>query len=103
MKKLKKNHKDNYPIEDRALKEAARFMGEELLKVLTADEIKLVKEMMTMTLLGQMLMEDGIEKGEFKTMKELVQDGILTLEAAAARKQMTTEEFENKLRELNFI
>ena len=38
------------------------------MKVLNEDEMKRIEEMMTMTLLGQMLMEDGMEKGEFKNM-----------------------------------
>ena len=59
------------------------------------------KEMMTMTLLGQMLMEDGIEKGEFKNMRELIRDGLLSMETAAARKHMTVKEFKEKLKELN--
>ncbi len=79
------------------------------MKVLTKDEIKKVKEMMTMTLLGQMLMEDGIEKGiakgiekgEFKAIQELIRDGLLSMETAAARKHMTVEEFKEKLKELN--
>lgn len=70
------------------------------MKVLTADEIKQIKEMMTMTLLGQMLMEDGMEKGEFKNMQELVRDGLLSMETAASRKHMTVEEFLEKLKEL---
>ena len=71
------------------------------MKVLTKDEIKKVQEMMTMTLLGQMLMEDGIEKGEFKNMRELIRDGLLSMETAAARKHMTVKEFKEKLKELN--
>jgi len=70
------------------------------MKVLTTEEIRQIKEMMKMTLLGRMLMEDGIEKGEFKTMHELICDGVLTIESAAARKQMTVEEFQKKLKEL---
>ncbi len=62
-----------------------------------------------MTLLGQMLMEDGIEKGiakgiekgEFKAIQELIRDGLLSMETAAARKHMTVEEFKEKLKELN--
>ncbi len=53
--------------------------------------------MMTMTLLGQMLMEHG----EFKNMQELIRDGLLSMETAAARKHMTVEEFKEKLKELN--
>ena len=81
------------------------------MKVLTADELKKIKEMMTMTLLGQMLMEDGMEKGmekgivkgEFKTMQELIRDGLLSVETAAARKHMTVEEFQKKLKELELM
>ena len=54
-----------------------------------------------MTLLGQLLMEDGMELGEFKTMLELVQDGVLTMAEAAARKHMSVEEFQRKIQELN--
>jgi len=67
-----------------------------------------VKEMMRMTLLGQMLREDGIKEGmergieqwEFKTMLELVQEGILIMKEAAARKKMSVEEFQQIIREL---
>ena len=153
---LSSKNMESYPMEDRALKEAARFMGEELLKVLltslmdgelsqearvrrsleilkneqehveqgqmvpmqsvlyalamkvlNADELKKIKEMMTMTLLGQMLMEDGIEKGimkgEFKNMQDLIRDGLLSVETAASRKHMTVEEFQQKLRELELM
>ena len=74
------------------------------MKVLNEDEMKRIEEMMTMTLLGQMLMEDGMkkgmEKGEFKNMQELVRDGVLTVEAAAARKNLTVKEYRRKIREL---
>ena len=77
-------------------------------KFLTPEEIKEIKEMMFMTLMGQLLMEDGIEKGmekglergEFKTLRELVADGVLTAAEAAARKKMTEAEFQKKLGEL---
>lgn len=85
-------------------------------KFLTPEEIKEIKEMMFMTLMGQLLMEDGIEKGiekgmkagleqgreqgEFKTLQELVADGVLTAAEAAARKKMTEAEFQKKLGEL---
>ncbi|MCI8889417.1 MAG: hypothetical protein HFG70_15255 [Hungatella sp.] len=71
------------------------------MKVLNEKEIREVKEMMRMTLLGQLLMEDGMELGEFKTMLELVQDGVLTMAEAAARKHMSVEEFQRKIQELN--
>ena len=82
------------------------------MKVLKEEEIREVKEMMRMTLLGQMLREEGIkeglergleqglEKGEFKNMLELVRDGVLTMEKAATRKHMSVEEFQTKIREL---
>ena len=77
-------------------------------KFLTPEEIKEIKEIMFMTLMGQLLMEDGIEKGmekglergEFKTLRELVADGVLTAAEAAARKKMTEAEFQKKLGEL---
>ena len=61
------------------------------------DEIKKVKEMMTVTLLGQLL----VEHGEIKNMQELIRDGLLSMETAAVRKHMTVEEFQEKLKELN--
>ena len=84
-------------------------------------------EMMAMTLMGQMLMEDGIakgikrgieqgieqglergieqgiEQGEFKTLLSLIEDGFLTKKEAAARKGMTVEQFQGKLMELKLI
>ena len=60
-----------------------------------------------MTLLGQMLMEDGIEKGlekgEFKAIQDMINDGLLSLETAAARKQMTVEAFQEKLKALDLV
>ena len=78
------------------------------MKFLAVEEVKEIKEMMFMTLMGQLLMEDGIEKGmekglergEFKTLRELVADGVLTAAEAAARKKMTEAEFQKKLGEL---
>ena len=46
-------------------------------------------------------LDQGREEGEFKTMLELVRDGVLTMEDAAARKHMSVEEFEKKIRKLN--
>ena len=42
------------------------------IKFLNKAELAKVKERMTMTLLGQMLMEDGIEKGEMTKLISLV-------------------------------
>ena len=77
-------------------------------KFLKEEEIRTIKEMMSMTLMGQLLMEDGIERGrvqgieqgEYKTLQELVADGILTAAQAAARKNITETEFAEKLKEL---
>ena len=97
------------------------------MKFLAVEEVKEIKEMMAMTLMGQMLMEDGIakgikrgieqgieqglergieqgiEQGEFKTLLSLIEDGFLTKKEAAARKGMTVEQFQGKLMELKLI
>ncbi len=89
------------------------------MKFLAVEEVKEIKEMMAMTLMGQMLMEDGIakgikqgiergleqgiERGEFKTLLSLIEDGFLTKKEAAARKGMTVEQFQGKLMELKLI
>lgn len=46
-------------------------------------------------------MQRGIQKGEFETLYGLVCDNLITLESAAARKNMTVNEFQAKLRELD--
>ena len=56
-----------------------------------------------MTRMGQLLMEDGMEKGEFKTLQELIADGVLTAAEAADRKKMTVAEFRKKLGEVRLI
>lgn len=93
------------------------------MKFLAVEEVKEIKEMMAMTLMGQMLMEDGIakgieqgieqgiakgieqglERGEFKTLLSLIEDGFLTKKEAATRKGMTVEQFQGKLMELKLI
>ena len=47
--------------------------------------------------------EQGREQGEFKTLRELVADGVLTAAEAAARKKMTEAEFQKKLGELGIV
>ena len=47
--------------------------------------------------------EQGLEQGECRTLYGLVRDGIMTMENAAARKGMTVEEFQQKLKELNLL
>lgn len=41
--------------------------------------------------------KEGIEVGKFETLRELVKDGILSIEEAAKRAEMTVEEFEKEL------
>ena len=69
------------------------------MKVLTNDEIKKVKEMMTVTLLGQLL----VEHGEFKNMQELIRDGLLSMKTDAVRKHMMVVEFHRYLNLLNLL
>jgi len=110
-------------LEDRELIHMQSVLYALAMKFLTVEEIKQMKEMMSMTLLGKMLMEDGIEQGiergieqgiergieqgiaqgEFKTLHGLIKDGILTVREAAARKEMSEEEFQKKLKELRLI
>ena len=40
--------------------------------------------------------EQGIEQGRFKTLAELVCDGVLSTASAAERAGMTTEQFTNR-------
>ena len=44
--------------------------------------------------------EEGRAEGELSTLGELVEEGILTIEEAAKRKDMTKEEFQKKLKAL---
>lgn len=43
---------------------------------------------------------EGREEGELKLLGELAEEGILTIEEAAKRKNMTKEEFQEKLEAL---
>ena len=45
----------------------------------------------------------GLEQGELKTLYGLVQDGIMTIQDAAVRKNLTTEEFQERLKEFQII
>lgn len=47
--------------------------------------------------------EKGIEDGEYKTLYELVTDGTITRETAAAKKNHTVDEFWAELRKRNII
>lgn len=95
-------------LEDKELIHMQSMFYALAMKFLTVEEIKQIKEMMSMTLLGKMLMEDGVEQGikqgleqgEFQTLQGLIKDGILTAREAAARKGITEEEFQDKLKEL---
>lgn len=48
-------------------------------------------------------LDQGREEGEFKTMLELVRDGVLTMEEAAVRKHMSVEEFQRRIQELKLV
>ena len=47
--------------------------------------------------------QEGLEQGELKTLYGLVQDGLMTIQDAAARKNLTTEEFQERLKEFQII
>lgn len=106
-------------LEDRVMKTAALFFGQDLLpyagfhkkivgiapteavlyalaiKLLDQDELRTVKEMMRMTLLGQMLREDGIEEGLEKGMEKGLEKGeflkLITLVMKKMRKGQPPE------------
>ena len=44
---------------------------------------------------------DGIEEGTFKTLMELVNDGLLSLSVAAGRVNLSVEEFEEKVKQFS--
>ena len=48
-------------------------------------------------------LSQGLEQGELKTLYGLVQDGIMTIQDAAARKNLTMEEFQERLKEFQII
>lgn len=48
-------------------------------------------------------LSQGLEQGELKTLYGLVQDGIMTIQDAAVRKNLTTEEFQERLKEFQII
>ena len=48
-------------------------------------------------------LSQGLEQGELKTLYGLVQDGIMTIQDAATRKHLTTEEFKEILKEFQII
>lgn len=78
-------------------------------KFLEATELKMLKEEMAMTRLGQMIWEDGVAEGEVRgeakgrmaTFLELVRDGLITLKEASQRLNMTQEEVEALLKKEN--
>ena len=47
--------------------------------------------------------KEKVEEGEFKELYGLVCDGLITIESAAVRKNLTVDEFQMKLHELNII
>lgn len=48
-------------------------------------------------------LSQGLEQGELKTLYGLVQDGIMTIQDAATRKNLTTKEFQERLKEFQII
>lgn len=76
-------------------------------KFLTDRELGKVKEILSMSVLGEMLIregiEQGIEQGEFTTLYDLVQDGLLSMETAAGRKGLTIQDFQKKLKEFGIL
>ena len=48
-------------------------------------------------------LSQGLEQGELKTLYGLVQDGIMTIKDAAVRKNLTTEKFQERLKEFQII
>ncbi len=48
-------------------------------------------------------LQKGMQKGEFETLYGLVCDNLITIESAAERKNMTVNEFQAKLQELDII
>lgn len=48
-------------------------------------------------------LSQGLEQGELKTLYGLVQDRIMTIQDAAARKNLTMEEFQERLKEFQII
>ena len=47
--------------------------------------------------------QEGRQEGELKALYDLARDNVITLEAAAARKNLTVSEFLEKLKELHII
>ena len=45
--------------------------------------------------------KEGIEVGKFETLCELVKDGLLSMEEAAKRAEMTVTEFQEELQKMN--
>lgn len=52
---------------------------------------------MTLLMRDQEMMRKGIQQGTMNTLFSLVEDGILTLDDAAARVNMTPEEFKEAM------
>ena len=49
------------------------------------------------------LIEDGIKKGKFETLFELIKDGIITLKEAAKRMKMSEKSFKKQLSEYGYV
>lgn len=55
---------------------------------------------MTLLMRDQEMMRKGIQQGTMTTLFSLVEDGILTLDDAASRVNMTPEEFKEAMENL---
>ena len=69
-------------------------------KFLDVVDLERLKEEMTMTKLGKMIWEDGIEAGRESMLLELIRDGLLTIKDAAIRLNVTDEEVKRLLEEM---
>lgn len=75
-------------------------------KFLNRQELESLKEEIGMTVLGELLMQDGIEKGiekgAIQTLGLLVKDGILNVKDAARRANLSEEIFVQKMKEAGY-
>lgn len=103
----------------RHLKEASdRELADSILEVSIKANMQIVQELMgdgrmyetlleimepQLVLRDKEKQEKWLKKGEFKTLYGLVRDNLISIESAAARQNLTVEEFQAKLQELDII
>lgn len=116
---LKKEDIRNLLDTVRHLKEASdRELADSILEVSIKANMQIVQELMgdgrmyetlleimepQLVLRDKEKQEEWLKKGEFKTLYGLVRDNLISIESAAARQNLTVEEFQAKLRELDII